>query len=124
MSESEIHLKIRRIALPPAEVAKLAAAERNLFFLVGHVNNEITSLYKVFSWCLNLAHVPNVSPIEANAANAQAMIYARVLAGKLVEAWGALQRSWFADLPPTGVPIDRRESGLLKCSRPAYQGLR
>jgi hypothetical protein len=89
-------MKIRRINLPAAELVKLAPAERNLFFLVGHINNEISSLAKIFSWCLAEARLPGVAEVELNAANAQGMIYARVLAGKLLEAWAALGKSWFA----------------------------
>ena len=89
-------MKIRRISLPAAELAKLQASERNLFFLVGHINNEISSLSKVFSWCLADARVAGVAEVELHAANAQGMMYARILAGKLLEAWGALGRSWFA----------------------------
>jgi hypothetical protein len=89
-------LKIRRINLPYGELVKLQPAERNVFFLVGHINNEITSLWKIFSWCLAGASVHGAAEIEANAANAQAMIYARLLAGKLLEGWGALNKSWFA----------------------------
>jgi hypothetical protein len=89
-------MKIRRITLPAAELAKLSAPERNLFFLVGHINNEIDSIGKVFTWCLADARVEGAAEIERNAANAQGMIFARILAGKLLEAWGSLQRSWFA----------------------------
>lgn len=89
-------MKIRRITLPHGELAKLQPAERNLFLLVGHINNEVASLSKIFSWCLAGAKAPGAAEIEANVANAQGMIYARLLAGKLLEAWGALQKSWFA----------------------------
>jgi hypothetical protein len=89
-------MKIRRINLPASELTKLPTPDRNLFFLVGHVNNEISSLTKIFSWCLAEAHLPGVAEVELNAANAQGMMYARILAGKLLEAWGALGRSWFA----------------------------
>lgn len=99
-------MKIRRITLPLGELVNLQPAERNLFFLVGHVNNEISSLAKVFSWCLVSSNLPGTAQIEANAANAQAMIYARLLAGKLLEAWGALKRSWFAS--KIGVEITKQ----------------
>lgn len=89
-------MKIRRITLAAAELSKLSAEERNLFFLVGHINNEVSSLYKAFSWCLAGAHAPGATQIEGDTANAQGMIYARLLAGKLLEAWGALAKSWFA----------------------------
>jgi hypothetical protein len=89
-------MKIRRINLPAPALTKLPAPERNLFFLVGHINNEISSLWKIFSWCLAEARLPEVAEVELNAANAQGMMYARILAGKLLEAWGALGKSWFA----------------------------
>jgi hypothetical protein len=89
-------MKIRRINLPATELTKLAPGERNLFFLVGHINNEISSLAKIFSWCLAEARLPAVAEVELNASNAQGMMYARVLAGKLLEAWAALGKSWFA----------------------------
>lgn len=100
-------MKIRRITLPLGDLVKLQPAERNLFFLVGHVNNEISSLNKVFGWCLVAgSNLPGTAQIEANAANAQAMFYARLLAGKLLEAWGALERSWFAS--KIGVEISKQ----------------
>lgn len=89
-------MKIRRINLPASELVKLPGPERDLFFLVGHINNEISSLAKVFSWCLAEARVPGVAEVGLNAANAQGMMYARILAGKLLEAWAALGKSWFA----------------------------
>ena len=74
----------------------LLPAERSLFFLVGHMNNEIASLYRVFSWCLAGGRTTGAAEIELNAANAQGMIYARLLTGKLLEGWAALEKSWFA----------------------------
>lgn len=87
-------MKIRLINLSKNELAKLDAAERNLFFLVGHINNEVTSLAKIFGWCL--AGADGEGEIERFAASAQAMIFARLMAGKLLEAWAALGKSWFA----------------------------
>lgn len=58
--------------------------------------NEINSLHKMFSWC-SVGHRFD-SPTNAVAGNistAQAMIYARLLAGKEWEAWEALGKSWF-----------------------------
>lgn len=89
-------MQIRRVTLPTAELKKLGTEERNLFFLVGHINNEILSLYKTWSWCLAAGNKPDAIQIEVNSANAQGMIYARLLAGKLLEAWDALGKTWFA----------------------------
>lgn len=98
-------MKIRRIALPVTELLRLEPAERNVLFLVGHINNEISSLTKIWGWCLDGAKVAGVSEIEAYAGTAQAMMYARLLAGKLLEAWGALEKSWFAS--KVGVEVAR-----------------
>lgn len=90
-------MKIRRITLPAEELVKLSVQERNLFFLVGHINNELGAISKVFSWCINDAGLEGAAEIERNAANAQGMIFARIMAGKLLEAWDSLKRSWFAN---------------------------
>ena len=87
---------LRRVSLPVSELSKLPPAERDIFFLVGHINNEISSLLKVYGWSIVGTNRSGLTPIEANASNAQGMIYARVLAGKLEEAWIAINRSWFA----------------------------
>ncbi len=89
-------MKLRRVSLPVSELSKLPPAERDVFFLVGHINNEISSLLKVHGWSLVGTNRSGLTPIEANASNAQAMIYARILAGKLEEAWIAINKSWFA----------------------------
>ncbi|MDO8283878.1 MAG: hypothetical protein Q7T69_02615 [Rhodoferax sp.] len=89
-------MKLRRISLPVSELEKLPSAERDILFLFGHINNEISSLVKVHEWSVVTTTTPGFTEIERNASNAQSLIYARILAGKLEEAWGAINRSWFA----------------------------
>ena len=91
-------ITLRKFTLPKHELAKLSAADRQLFFLSGHILNELNSLNKVFSWCL---HSGSESPSKTRnvAQGMQSMIYARVLAGKLWEAWEALRTTWFASKP-------------------------
>lgn len=95
-------MKIRRIHLPKDAVAKMAAPDRDFLLLAGHMQNEINSVHKVFAWCLHSGRSRNDSSIESLANGAQAMIYARVLAGKLCEAWEAVGKAWF------GTKLSRR----------------
>jgi hypothetical protein len=72
----------------------MASAERAFLLLAGHMQNELNSLNKVFGWCLHNPRSDHTSPIEGLANNMQAMIYARVLAGKLLEAWKMLGKAF------------------------------
>lgn len=73
----------------------MASAERAFFLLAGHMLNELNSLNKVFIWCLSNSNENQSSPIENLADGTQAMIFARVLAGKLCEAWEVLGKAFF-----------------------------
>src|SRR5713226_5681476 len=88
-------LRIRRISLPKARLSVLPSAERNFLFLSGHILNELNSLNKVFMWCLNSHGRDGTSKVASLAQGVQSMVYARVLAGKLLEAWNALDPAWF-----------------------------
>jgi hypothetical protein len=88
-------MKIRRIHLPKDAVAKMAAPDRDFLLLAGHMQNEINSVHKVFVWCLHSGGSRSDSSIESLANGAQALIYARVLTGKLCEAWDAVGKYWF-----------------------------
>jgi len=88
-------LKINRIYLRKDELLKMAEAERAFVLLAGHMQNELNSLNKVFVGCLHSSSLNRTSTIESFANGAQAMIYARILAGKLCEAWEALQKAFF-----------------------------
>jgi len=88
-------LKVRRIPLPKALLTQMPASERSFFLLAGHMQNELNSLHKVFAWCLHGDPSRNSSMIESLADGMQAQIYARLLAGKLLEAWVALGSAFF-----------------------------
>ena len=70
-------------------------AERTFLLLSGHMQNEFTSLHKVFAWCLTITPSQPDSSIESLANGSQAMIYARLLAGKLNEGWELLGKAFF-----------------------------
>lgn len=88
-------LKIRRIPLSKDTLLKMDPADRTFLLLAGHMQNELNSVHKVFAWCLNSHPMDRTSSIERLANGTQAMIYARVLAGKLYEAWQALGVAFF-----------------------------
>lgn len=94
-STMEISMNIRRIPLSKATLLKMEPAERAFFLLAGHMLNELNSLNKVFCWCLSNSNKNQNSSIENLADGTQAMIYARILAGKLSEAWEVLGKSFF-----------------------------
>lgn len=73
----------------------MAEAERAFVLLAGHMQNELNSLHKVFSFCIHNESPAATSTIESLANGAQAIIYARILAGKLCEAREALQKAFF-----------------------------
>lgn len=88
-------MKIRRIYLQREDMLKMAEAERAFILLAGHMQNELNSLNKVFGCCLHNSSPNHISTIENLANGAQALIYARILAGKLCEAREALQKAFF-----------------------------
>lgn len=85
-----------RVPITKRVLNSLPQAERDFLLLAGHMLNELNSLHKIFAWCINghADHTPP-KPFEGNISTAQAMIYARILAGKEWEAWEVLGRAWF-----------------------------
>lgn len=88
-------MKIRRIPLPKTLLSQMPASERSFVLLAGHMQNELNSLHKMFAWCLHAEPSGSSSAIEGLANGVQAQIYARLLAGKLLEAWKALESAFF-----------------------------
>lgn len=86
-------MQLRRIRLPRAALQQMVAAERAFLFLAGHMQNELTSLHKVFAWCLS--NPAPTSSAESLANGVHAQLYARLLAGKLLEAWNVLGTAFF-----------------------------
>lgn len=112
-------MKIRRIHLPKDAVAKMPTPERDFLLLAGHMQNEINSVHKIFAWCLHSARSRSDSSIESLANGTHAMIYARVLTGKLCEAWEAVGKAWFGTklsqrLEPKLHPAAREANTKLK----------
>jgi hypothetical protein len=93
-------MQLRRIRLPRDALQQMPEAERAFLLLAGHMQNELNSLHKVFAWCLHAGG--QTSPVESLANGVQAQLFARLLAGKLLEAWNALGTAFF------GAKISRR----------------
>ena len=87
-------ISVHRVQLHADQLAALPEAERNLLFLAGHILNELNSLNKIFTWCLSRPPNEASSAVNSLAQGVQALVYARVLAGKVSEAWEALKVSW------------------------------
>jgi hypothetical protein len=85
-----------RVPITRQVLSALPRAERDFFLLAGHMLNELSSVRKLFAWCSrgHADHAPP-KPFEGNISTAQAMIYARVLAGKEWEAWDVLGKAFF-----------------------------
>lgn len=97
----------------------MTAPDRDFLLLAGHMQNEINSIHKVFAWCLHSGESRSDSSIESLANGAQAMIYARILTGKLCEAWEAVCKAWFGTklskrLEPKLHPVAREANTKLK----------
>jgi hypothetical protein len=88
-------MKIRRIPLSKDILLRMESADRTFLLLAGHMLNELNSLHKVFGWCLHNRPTNRASSIEGLANGKQAMIYARILAGKLFEAREVLTGAFF-----------------------------
>jgi len=98
-------MQLRRVRLPRAALQQMPEAERAFLLLAGHMQNELNSLHKIFAWCLH--GQGQTSPLESLANSVQAQLYARLLAGKLLEAWNALDKAFF------GARISQRIDPLL-----------
>lgn len=89
-------MKIRRIPLSKEILLRMVSADRTFLLLAGHMLNELNSIHKVFGWCLHNGPTNRSSSIEGLANGMQAMIYARILAGKLFEARQVLTGAFFS----------------------------
>jgi hypothetical protein len=112
-------MKIRRIPLSKDILLRMESADRTFLLLAGHMQNELNSVHKVFAWCLHNRSMDRASSIEGLANGMQAMIYARILAGKLLEAWQVLAIAFF------GTKLSQRvESRLHPIAQEALQKIK
>jgi hypothetical protein len=80
------------INTPKSDLARVPEPERILFLLLGHLANELSVLKKLFFFC---AHSEAQDKWQRRANNAQALVMARTLIGKLYEGWRLLDGCFF-----------------------------
>jgi hypothetical protein len=85
-------IQLHRINLTKLQLDQIPEAERRLFVLIAHAANELNALAKLFHFAASSA---SEEGLLAQAENGQAVILARIFAGKLYEFWQLLQTSFF-----------------------------
>jgi hypothetical protein len=85
-------LELQVLEFQRKDLDALSKDERALFLLFGHIANELAVLNKLHLW--SSYSVPQ-DGILGHAGITQALVIARLLASKLLEAWHAIQRGYF-----------------------------
>lgn len=85
-------MKIHRAQLGATKLSKVPENERVLFVLLGHFVNEINVLNKTFYLCSQFQDEPKW---RSHAHTSQALVFARILIGKLYEGWELLRKGYF-----------------------------
>lgn len=83
---------INRTRIKLAGLRKIPENERALFVLLGHLVNELNILNKTFWLCSQFEKGPEWS---THAHTTQALLFAKVLVGKLYEGWELLRTGYF-----------------------------
>lgn len=86
-------MQIHRISFTASEFSGIPTNERALLVILAHALNEINTLNKLLAIATHFDHEPKW---VAHAQSMQALILARVLIGKLNEAWIAVGKGYFA----------------------------
>ncbi len=86
-------MKIHKLSLDKKTLALLSREERTFYIIAGHLFNEINFLVGLLSWFSNFHHSIGV---QRTASGCQATCLAKILAGKLNEAWEILSVSYFS----------------------------
>jgi hypothetical protein len=101
-------IQLHQVTLRKAQLDRIPEAERRLFVLIAHAANEVNALAKLFHFAASSA---GEQGLISQAENAQALILARTLSGKLYEFWQLLQTSFFgAHLSKSYEPLLEPES--------------
>lgn len=87
-------VRLHRISLTKQQLARIPEPERRLFVLIAHAGNELNALAKLFHFA---AYSASEEGLVGQAENAQSLVLARTLAGKIYEFWKLLQTSFFGE---------------------------
>ncbi len=85
-------VRLHRINLKREQLDRIPENERRLLVLIAHAGNELNVLAKLFHFAAASAAEEGVL---GQAENAQALVLARTLTGKIYEFWKLLQSSFF-----------------------------
>lgn len=85
-------IRLHQVRLTKEKLDRIPEAERRLFVLIAHAANELNALAKLFHFATSSI---SEQGLISQAENAQALILARTLSGKLYEFWQLLQTSFF-----------------------------
>jgi len=97
-------IELHQIDLTKQQLDRIPEPERRLLVLIAHAANELNALAKLFHFAASSA---SESGLIGQAENAQALVLARVLTGKIFEFWQLLQTSFF------GAQLSREYQPLL-----------
>lgn len=87
-----IKMNIYRWQLDSEQLKQMPDKDRALFFMLGHVSNEINVLNKLFYLSNQYDHSERY---QQHAHITQGMVIARTLIGKLWESWGLLKSAYY-----------------------------
>jgi hypothetical protein len=85
-------VRLHRVNLTRQQLDRIPENERRLLVLIAHVGNELNVFAKLFHFAAGSASEEGVL---GQAENAQALVLARTLTGKIYEFWMLLQSSFF-----------------------------
>lgn len=85
-------MKVHRSKIRLTDLRKIPEEDRALFVLLGHLVNELNVLNKMFYLC---SQFKEESKLRTHAHISQALVFARVLLGKLYEGWELLRKGYF-----------------------------
>ena len=86
------NVRIHKSKIRLTDLRKIPEKERALFVLLGHLVNELNVLNKTFYLCSQFKEEPKW---RTHAHISQALVFARVLVGKLYEGWELLRKGYF-----------------------------
>lgn len=85
-------MRIHKSKIKIADLKNVPELERALFVMLGHLVNELNVLNKTFYLCSQFKEEPKW---RTHAHTSQALVFARILVGKLYEGWELLRKGYF-----------------------------
>lgn len=88
-------ISIHFLSLDREKLHATPLAERKLFFVLGHIANELSFLNRIFFWCAH-SEVSDEHVFHREMSSAQALMAARLLVGKLSEAMEVIKQHYLS----------------------------